>query len=189
MRRRRLAIALVALGLLVAACTGEEEAAEPPPTPVPSSTFGPPAILPDEVDPCLLDAAEVSEVAGLDLPLVGPSGGEVFAICSYGMPETGGTADIALVDLVRVSEDSAASDGEDVDGEDYIAELTAGVGEGSAEALGDIGDGSAVLLSYAFGSQAWAYADGQVFGAYASDLGDDDRIAEALLREVMARQG
>jgi hypothetical protein len=180
MAARRVLLGLV---LLLASCTGgqEETAPAPPPTPVP--TLGPQAPEPDEVDPCLLDAQEVGEVAGAELPLLGPSGGEVFAICTYGDPEAGlGTADIALVDLTAVSADT----GEDIDGEDYIAELTDGAGTGAAVALDDLGDGSAVLLTYPFGSQAWGYVGGSVYGAYSSDLADDDAVAQALLAAVLA---
>jgi hypothetical protein len=178
---------LLAVALL-AGCTGDEEPeALPTPPTEPPRTFGPEAPEPEsaEVDPCLLDEDEVSEVAGLDLPLVGPSGGELFAICTYGDPEGGAAADIAIVDLARVSEES----GEEVDGESYIAELVEGVGTGRAEELQGFGDGAGVVLSYEFGSQAWAYVDGTVYGAYASALGDDDEQAVDLLEAVLASVG
>lgn len=152
-------------------------------------TAGPPAITAGEVDPCLLTEQEVAEVVGVELPKSGASGGELFALCTYGGEDAGtaapGTVDIALVDLVRVSEES----GQDVDGDAYIDELTTGVGTGTATPLTGFGDGRAVRLTYAFGSQAWAWVDDQVYGAYVSDLEDADARAEALLRAVLDAQG
>jgi hypothetical protein len=178
--------------LLLAGCdtgadgAGTEEPTEtaevPTPPPSPARTLGPEAPPPDEVDPCLLDDEEVGAIAGTDLPRVGASGGEVFALCTYGEPDLGVAADIAVVDLVRVREDS----GEDVDGDTYVDTLTEGVGAGDAEALDGYGDGRAVRLSYALGSQAWAHVGDTVYGAYASGLGDDDAIAVALLEAVLA---
>jgi hypothetical protein len=178
--------ALAVAGLLVVlllGCTQEEPSAVPTPPTEPPRTLGPVPREPDEIDPCLLADEEVAEIAGTDLPRVGPSGGELFAICTYGDAEgASSSADIAIVDLARVSEES----GEEVDGEDYIAELISGAGEGSGAELDDRGDGSGALLTYALGSQAWAYVDGTVYGAYASGLGDDAAVAVDLLDAVLA---
>jgi hypothetical protein len=169
------------LVLAMAACDGESEprAEETPPA------VGPPAIEPEPPDPCLLTEDEVEDIAGVRLPRVGTSGGLVLALCTYGGEESGAatpaTVDVAVVDLELVSAES----GEEVDGEDYIAELVSGVGTGTATPLEGFGDGSAVVLSYAFGSQAWAWVDGAVYGAYASDLDDADDVARDLLRAVL----
>jgi hypothetical protein len=169
--------------LLLVACTpgGDEGSSLPTPPPATEQPELGPSLPP--VDPCILDGAAVSEAVGVDLPEGAPSGGELFALCTFGDPEVDfGTADIALVDLERVSQESE----QDVDGEVYIAELASGVGAGDATDLDDLGDGSAVLLTYPFGSQAWAYVGGFVYGAYASDLGDDDAVAVDLLEAVLA---
>jgi hypothetical protein len=183
-RVRRVSAALAATALL-AGCTAGDGGASGAPTPPPSAGQSePPELGPSlpPIDPCILDAAAVSAAVGVDVPEGAPSGGELFALCTYGDPEIAlGTADIALVDLARVSEESE----DDVDGETYIDELASGVGAGDATDLDDLGDGSAVLLTYPFGSQAWAYVDGFVYGAYASDLGDDDALAVDLLEAVL----
>lgn len=174
--------AVLAASLLLLGCTADEE----PEAAGTGADLGPEAQPPGAVDPCLLGGDEVAAITDEELPQMGPSGGEIFAICTYGDPEAAGaTADIALVDLTRVSEES----GQEVDGEAYIAELADGVGTGTAEPLDGLGDGSAVLLSYAFGSQAWAYRGDAVYGAYASGLADDDALAVELLEAVLDSLG
>jgi hypothetical protein len=181
---RGMALLLLAL-LLATGCDGDTEpqAEETSPAPV----VGPPGIPQEPHEPCILTEDEVAEIAGERLPEAGTSGGLILALCTYGGEETGATSlatvDIAVVDLERVSAES----GEEVDGEDYIAELTSGVGTGGAAPLEGFGDGSAVVLSYPFGSQAWAWVDGLVYGGYASDLEDPDRVATEVLRAVLDR--
>jgi hypothetical protein len=192
----RWAAALAAVVLLPSCTAAEVDDGPPPspgvpteptekPSPGPTTGQGPPAGAPAladaEVDPCLLPEEEVAEVVGVDLPQAGVSGGELFALCTYGGEEAPGTVDIALVDLDRVSEESQ----EEVDGDAYIEELASGVGTGTATPLPDLGDGRAVRLTYPFGSQAWAWVDDQVYGAYVSDLEEADALAEDVLRAVL----
>jgi hypothetical protein len=176
-------VLLAVLLLLATACTGDTDPqAEESPT---APDVGPPGIPQDPHDPCVLSEDEVEEIAGERLPTAGVSGGLILALCTYGGEETGATSpatvDIAVVDLERVSAES----GEEVDGEDYIAELTEGVGTGGSTSLDGFGDGSAVVLSYPFGSQAWAWVGDLVYGGYASDLEDPDRVATEVLRAVL----
>jgi hypothetical protein len=167
----------------LAGCDGGDEPQADATSPAPA--LGPPGIAPDPPDPCLLTEGEIAEVVGTRLPQVGTSGGNILALCTYGGEESGlaslGTVDLAVVDLALVSAES----GEDVDGEGYISELVAGVGTGTSTTLEGLGDGSAVVLSYPFGSQAWAWVDGTVYGAYVTDLEDAEELAADLLRSVL----
>lgn len=186
-----LILAIVLLG----ACTPAERDDGPAPSPAPvgsaptaptaGPTAGAPAVVGDEVDPCLLTEEEVAEVVGVEVPKAGVSGGELFGLCTFGGEEAGatvpGTVDLALVDLARVSEESD----ENIDGDAYIDELASGVGTGTAMPLPGLGDGRAVRLTYPFGSQAWAWVDDHVYGAYVSDLDDADALAEQVLRAVL----
>jgi hypothetical protein len=129
-------------------------------------------------DPCaLVDEAQVSDHGGEPFHPVGVEGGAVLSLCVFETDDGLRSIDLAVVDLARLSEQ-----GEQVDGEAYLAELAAGAGDGPVTELDGPGDGRAILISYANGSQAWAWDGDRVVGAYATGLADADAVAVALLR-------
>lgn len=151
---------------------------EPRPSP---TAFAP--VGPGEDDPCMLSEARVAEITGQQFSLLGPTGSPSFRMCTYGEPADPFSVDLALVDLAAASEES----GEEIDGELYISDIRDGAGDsGEVRDLDALGDGSAVLVTDPFGSQAWAYVGDMVYGAYSSGLDDDARYAEELLQAVLA---
>lgn len=184
---------LLLTALVLTACS--PESAEPTPTPtatpgvvLPTLPVGEPQgpVDPERVllDPCsLLTAAEVSEVVGQTVDEGGLSGGEVFQLCTYQLSDGLHSVDVAVVDLQRLEESS----GERVSGDEYVATLREGAGDGIVAELDDLGDGEAITIAYSGGSQAWAWTGDRVVGAYADAVPDTIATATALLEAALAQ--
>lgn len=173
---------VAAAASLVACSTGDEPAGEPAAQPAPDAELGPVDPEAGAPDPCdLLTRDEVAGIAGEAVAEGSVVGGQVLTLCTFMLPGGQASVDVAVADLDRL-----AQLGDPSSGDAYIDELRGGAGAGVVGDLDEVGEGEAITITYAGGSQAWAWTGDLVVGAYADALPDNDAVAVALLRAALA---